>query len=332
MMSRFKLAPPLAPNTPEWLLTITTILIIIACMAGPVYGFILDRKYTGPYTLRAASSKQKWRWAAMTAFWPSLFIPFIGLVAPLLSPYPDQWPAFPLLCSGAWLVAFPAGVLYKRLNMELALRSYHKTNDLVKAGVFKYGLLSRLIGWNKWLLGAELKRFYAEGYPENGDIETQEESYLAAGLTKAIRTSEDTDLQRGRAWTKAARGRLIVTFDRLLFRATPRFARLYSPESGLPAFGDFSISISDIEHAVLIQTRQDSSGLLVLKIATAHGYWYQFGLNYDPVWETSLPFPITKQFSKLKWSRHSIWVRAWRALCLLAVAFIIILVVYLGLR
>lgn len=332
MISPFKLAPPLAPNTPEWLLAVKIILTMIACIAGPVYGFILDRKYTGPYTLLAASSKQKWRWAAMITFWPSLLILFIGLVAPLLSPYPDQWPAFPLICFGTWLVVFPAGVLYKRLNMELTLRSYHKTNDLVKAGTFKYGLLSRLIGWNKWLLGAELKKFYEEGYPENGDIKTQEESYLAAGLTKAIRTSEDTDLQRGRAWTKAARGRLTVTFDRLLFRAALRSAELYSPESGLPVFEDFSIPISDIKHAVLIQTRQDSSGPLVLKIATADGYWYQFGLNYDPVWETSLPFPITKQFSKLKWSRYSIWVRVWRVLCLLAVVFVIILVVYLGLR
>jgi hypothetical protein len=332
MMYCFGLAPPSTPDTPEWLLTVTVILTSIACIAGPLFGFILDRRYTGPYTLRTASSKQKWQWAAMITLWPSLLVPFIGLVAPILSPHPDQWPAFPLICSGVWLVAFPAGTLYKRLNIELTLRGYHKTNELIKSGALRHGPLSLLTGWNKWLLGTELKRFYEEGYPENDDIETQEEALPVAGMTKVIRTSEDISLERGRAWTKAARGKLTATSDNLLFVAAPRSARLYGPESGLPTFEDFSIPISNIKHAVLIQTRQDSPGPLVLKIATADGYWYQFGLNYDPAWETSLPFPVTKQFSKMKWSRYSILVRVWRGLCLLVVLCVIILVVYLVLR
>ena len=90
------LSPLFGPNTPEWQLWTALIFMFVSGLAVFGWGFILEQKYTGPYTLLTASSDQKWKWAAIIMFWQTLIIPILGLVQPVLSPVPDQWPAFPL--------------------------------------------------------------------------------------------------------------------------------------------------------------------------------------------------------------------------------------------
>jgi len=161
---RFPLSQ-LGPNTPEWLAIAAAMLAIGLCLVALVWGFILDRKYNGPYTLLAASNGQKWKSATIIMFLYTVCIPLAGALQPLMSPYPDQWPAFPLFCGGLWVVVFPVAVLLKRWNIERDLATYRRMDSY--RGTIKGILSSRIFGWIAWLMSAEMKRFLAEGYPED---------------------------------------------------------------------------------------------------------------------------------------------------------------------
>lgn len=76
-------------NTPEWQSWAVAIIIFTAMLVCLGWGFILEQKYTGPYTLLSTSSHQKWKWAVTVMFWQTLIIPIMGLI-PLISPDPDQ--------------------------------------------------------------------------------------------------------------------------------------------------------------------------------------------------------------------------------------------------
>jgi hypothetical protein len=162
-----ELISPLGPDTHDWLLWATSILVFLALAALGIWSVILEHRHTGPYTLKAASSKQKWLWSVTQMFWITLLLPLIGLVEPILSPHPDQWPTFPMICLGVWIVAYPLAVLYKRLNLEIQLKAYHSMDKYIKSGRYERLSSSPFLRWRKWFMSKELKRFYEEGYPED---------------------------------------------------------------------------------------------------------------------------------------------------------------------
>ncbi len=160
--------PPLEPNTPGWLIGLALAVLLIAAFGSIMWGYILERRYTGPYTLLGASSQQKWRWAVTLAFWNTISVVVFGLVAPIISPLPDQW-AFAPVCGGIWLVAFPFVILCKRWDLDRCLRLYRNTDRRIKAGntVERRLLAFPLFSWLKWLMTSEQRRFYDEGYPQD---------------------------------------------------------------------------------------------------------------------------------------------------------------------
>ena len=178
MSSRvFYLFPPLEPNTPEWLVGTALVIFLIAGMGSLLWGYILERRYTSPYTLLAASSQQKWRWAVTLAFWETIFVVVLGLIEPIISPLPDQ-SAFPLVCGGIWLVAFPFVVLYKRGDLEWRLWLYRREDRRIKTGntVARRLLAFPLFSWIKWLMTSEQRRFHEEGYSQDIAHESNEKT------------------------------------------------------------------------------------------------------------------------------------------------------------
>ena len=155
----------LGPTTPEWLVIAAALIAIGLCLVALAWGFILDRKYNGPYTLLAASNGQKWKRATIIMFVETVWIPLAGSLQALISPHPDQWPVFALFWGGIWVVAFPVAVLLKRWRVERQLATYRKMS--AQRGMIKGVLSSRIFGWITWLMSAEMKRFVAEGYPED---------------------------------------------------------------------------------------------------------------------------------------------------------------------
>jgi hypothetical protein len=98
---------------------------------------------------------------------------------------------------------------------------------------------------------------------------------LAAGATKAVRTRDDEEVSVGPRWLTSRRGTLIATPTDLIC-------------------GDWRIPFSQVRTAVLQRSR--SLAYLdgcVLKVETADGWHYQFGLMFDPAWENDLPIPVS---------------------------------------
>jgi len=44
-------------------------------------------------------------------------------------------------------------------------------NESIRRGTFKGVLSLRIVNWATWLMSAEMKRFLAEGYPEDSTVE-----------------------------------------------------------------------------------------------------------------------------------------------------------------
>ena len=178
MSSRvFYLFPPLEPNTPEWLVGTALVIFLIAGMGSLLWGYILERRYTSPYTLLAASSQQKWRWAVTLAFWDTISLVVLGLIAPIISPLPDQW-VFAPICGGIWLAAFPFVTLYKRWDLDWRLHLYRSTDKRIQAGnkVAHRLLAFPLFSWIKWLMTPEQRHFHEEGYPQDVARESNEKT------------------------------------------------------------------------------------------------------------------------------------------------------------
>jgi hypothetical protein len=114
---------------------------------------------------------------------------------------------------------------------------------------------------------------------------------LAAGATKARKMGEETDVKYEPGWVVARRGVLILTGDKLIC-------------------GPWKIPLATITGATLLRVIGPffAKGL-VLKVSTAGGSHYQFGLQYDPAWESQTALKLTVEDSKIKYSVFSILVR-----------------------
>ncbi|MFZ2171089.1 MAG: hypothetical protein WAW61_15810 [Methylococcaceae bacterium] len=163
---------PLAPDTPEWLLITFVVVFLIILFGLTGWGLILEIRYTSPFTLITTSNRDKWRRAAILAFLQTAMIPILGLVAPIMSPLPDQWLEVPI-CSGIWIVLFPIATLYKRWEFERHIKSYQRLDKMIKDknSIYQRLFSSPFTSWTKILFTADQKRFFSEGFPE--DIEQQ---------------------------------------------------------------------------------------------------------------------------------------------------------------
>lgn len=107
-------------------------------------------------------------------------------------------------------------------------------------------------------------------------------------MTKAT-IAEGDDIRHSLNWLVSRRGILKVYDDRL-------------------ECGDWDIPYSDIEEAVLFQTRQMFIPCYVLRVRTNNRI-YQFGLNPGKYWASELPFPVRRESAKLAFSWFSLVIR-----------------------
>jgi len=109
--------------------------------------------------------------------------------------------------------------------------------------------------------------------------------------TKAVIADGD-QLQTGIQWIASRRGRLKLFDDRL-------------------KCGNWTVPYEDIREAVLSSFRSHLLRIpgYVLSVGTDEKT-YHFGLNGWRYWQGELPFPVTRQKSKLRWSFVSIAARA----------------------
>lgn len=117
------------------------------------------------------------------------------------------------------------------------------------------------------------------------------EEPLYCCMTKAVIADGD-QLRTGPKWITSRRGRLKLYPDRL-------------------ECGDWTIAYDDIREAVLSSFRSPILRIrgYVLAVRTDNDT-YHFGLNGWRYWKGELPFPVTRQQSKLKMSPISIVARA----------------------
>ena len=113
---------------------------------------------------------------------------------------------------------------------------------------------------------------------------------LAAGATKARKFGKDSEVQYGAGWIAARRGALILTQEKLVC-------------------GSWEIPLSTISDALLLRVRSLFGRSLVLKVSTTDGSHYQFGLQYDPAWETQTALGLTIEEGKIQYSAFSIALR-----------------------
>jgi hypothetical protein len=128
-----------------------------------VRAYVLERRYKGPYTLLAASSEEKWRWAIELAFWETGWIFLMVLGMPVRSSDPDQWWSWwSVICGGGlWVAGFVLAVLYKRWDLGRTLARYRKMDSAARRGGRMPVCYDPFL---HWVGGEEMQRFYKEGY------------------------------------------------------------------------------------------------------------------------------------------------------------------------
>ena len=107
-------------------------------------------------------------------------------------------------------------------------------------------------------------------------------------MAKGVKGASET-FEYGMSWVTARRAILKVFADRI-------------------ECGDWTIPCSEIERAVLFETKQWFIPCYILKVGTAN-VAYQFGLTGGKFWRGELPFPATREKGKLHYSTFSLIVR-----------------------
>ena len=106
-------------------------------------------------------------------------------------------------------------------------------------------------------------------------------------MSKAT-TAEGENLRRSLNWVVARRAILKVMPDALVC-------------------GDWRIPYNQIDEAILFSIWSIYPGFL-LRVRSGETV-YQFGLNWNPFWKRELPFPVSREKGKLKYSTFSIIAR-----------------------
>ncbi len=161
-MLMHKLSPTPAPDTPSWLVIPVFALVISVMVIMLALSFVLERRWTGPYSLRARASQEKWRWALILSLLRFGWVPLL----PALSPLPGEWPTFPIYCLALWVILLVPAVLVTRWSFEIQLSRYRRIDKAISKGTFSRVLTSPFMSWITWSMTEEHKRFFEEGYPD----------------------------------------------------------------------------------------------------------------------------------------------------------------------
>lgn len=113
---------------------------------------------------------------------------------------------------------------------------------------------------------------------------------LLSAATKARQLDEDSEISRGTGWMFAKRATLVLT-DRAIH------------------CGEWRIPLETIDSARLVRYPGLFSTGLVLKVSTADGAHYQFGMQYDPAWEEQTALDLTVEEAELGHTAYSVAVR-----------------------
>ncbi|MFQ5857770.1 MAG: hypothetical protein ACE5LU_19365 [Anaerolineae bacterium] len=155
---------------------------------------------------------------------------------------------------------------------------------------------NRMLANAIYLVPLQVKRFKAK---------EPDSQILVAGATKAQKGDEDTGVRYEPGWIVSRRGVLILTSDKLVC-------------------GFWEIPLTSVINATLLRFKGLLSRWLVLKVATDDGSHYQFGLQYDPTWETQTALKLTVEDGKIKYSAFSIVVRVALILALIGLVWSLI--------
>jgi len=153
-------------DKPQCLFLISFIIFVGLILAMLIGGTILEIRYFSPYTIRT-SGKKEWRRAVILAFFQTGWIFIFGWIISLFNPDPEQWPVFPILCGGIWVIVFPVATLFLRWRFEWENKQYQYIDKIIKKGGSPRILTSPLISWTRIFMTSELKRFFREGYSES---------------------------------------------------------------------------------------------------------------------------------------------------------------------
>lgn len=120
--------------------------------------------------------------------------------------------------------------------------------------------------------------------------EHPDETVIVAGGCKGRMLSNDEDVKSGIGWVFARRRNLILTDKRL-------------------TCGDWDIPSKEIREATLLRINSFFARAYILKVSTNDGKHFQFGLQYNPKWETQSQFSFSTEDSKIKMSVFSVCLR-----------------------
>ena len=120
--SSLMLIEKLAPDTPDWLFVLVTVMTLGISFGFLIWGVVLEIKLLRDYRNIEVSSKEKWRKAIILALLQTSMIPLLGLAQPIMSPHPNQFPVFPLICGVFWIAILPFAILYKKWRVEMRLK------------------------------------------------------------------------------------------------------------------------------------------------------------------------------------------------------------------
>jgi len=158
---------PLETPVSPVVVALVTVVGFLVCVGGLAWSFILDTRYTGPYTLLRATMRQKLRWAAKITFWQTLAIPLLGVILPLLAPRFARWPVFTLTMLGAWFVLFPIGVFVRRDRLDWILKRYIRVHRTIQTGRASPQAPRRHLDELRQRMSGEIGLFLEEGYHED---------------------------------------------------------------------------------------------------------------------------------------------------------------------
>jgi len=143
------------------------------------------------------------------------------------------------------------------------------------------GAIQRLIVDAIYMTPLAIKK-YRNAHPD--------EKVIVASGCKGRMLSNDEDVKRGIGWIFARRDNLILTDKRLVC-------------------GHWDITFEEIRKATLLRVNSFFAKAYILKISTNDGKYFQFGLQFNPKWETQSQLSINIEDSKIKMSLFSFCLR-----------------------
>ena len=156
----------------EILLWIIIILVFVSVFLAVFQGIRLMRRYYAqPYSLAAASIKQKAIWALHMSLWEtSWFIFVVYLFSLTTASHTDKLGLIPI-CGGIWLLVLLFLMLTKIRDMNRWVRIYKKWDSELRSGGVEVGTFQKHLTRNvilRFLKTEEMQQFVIHGYSRKG--------------------------------------------------------------------------------------------------------------------------------------------------------------------